>query len=57
MKNKDHKSNTKRPDKVKPDNGQGSAGSFGADGDWGSQQDKLKKEERESAPVKIKKAK
>jgi len=53
MKKKDHKTN----DKIRPDQGQGSAGSFGADGDWGTEQDKSKKEERKNSPVTIKKAK
>ena len=57
MENKDDKRNANRPGKVKADKGQGSAGSFGADGDWGSQQEKLKKVQRKSSPVPIRKAK
>jgi hypothetical protein len=44
-------------DKVRPDQGQGSEGNFGRDGDWGSDNDELKKAQRESSPITIKKAK
>ncbi|MGC3945863.1 MAG: hypothetical protein QM762_15290 [Chryseolinea sp.] len=43
-------------DKVRPDQGQGSKGFFGTDGDWNADNDDLKKAQRESSPVTIKKA-
>ena len=44
-------------DKVRPDEGHGSKGNFGEDGDFGSDNENLKKAQRDSSPVTIKKAK
>ena len=44
-------------DKVRPDEGHGSKGNFGEDGDFAADNDELKKAQRESSPVTIKKAK
>jgi len=56
---------TKRPsqkpdkgqDKVRPDEGQGSRGNVGDDGDWGKHNEDLKRKQREASPVPIKEAK
>ena len=45
-----------KPDKVKPDEGQGSKGDLGDDGDWGKHNEDLKRKQRESSPVPIKEA-
>jgi|GEM_PF-4307581 hypothetical protein len=44
-------------DKVRPDHGQGSEGNFGTDGDWNTDSEDLKKAQRESSLVTIKKGK
>lgn len=44
-------------DKVKPDKGQGSEGNFGNDGDWGGDNEDLKKAQRKSSIVPIREGK
>ena len=44
-------------DKVRPDEGQGSKGNFGNDGDWGKSDDESQKSPKRSSPVPVKKAK
>jgi hypothetical protein len=44
---------TKGRDKVKPDEGQGSKGNFGTDGDWGKSPDDEKKKSKQSSPVPV----
>jgi hypothetical protein len=43
----------KAPEKQRPDDGQGSKGEFGSDGDWGKPQ---KKSDKDSSPIPVKKA-
>jgi hypothetical protein len=47
----------KTPAKTQPDEGQGSEGTFGDDGDWGKQNEDLKRKQREASPIPIKEAK
>jgi hypothetical protein len=46
-------SSGKAPEKVKPDDGQGSEGQFGSDGDWGRSKKKDTEKEK-SSPVPVK---
>jgi hypothetical protein len=63
--NSDKTPTTKRPpqkpdkgeDKIRPDEGQGSKGNVGDDGDWGKHNDDLKRKQREASPIPIKEAK
>lgn len=48
------KSPDKTPVKIQPDEGQGSQGNFGDDGDWGKQNEELKRKQRENSPIPIK---
>jgi len=49
-KSKDKKDKTR--EKQSPDDGQGSKGEFGSDGDWGKP---TKKSEKDSSPIPVKK--
>lgn len=57
MENPRNNPGTKGSEKVRPDEGQGSGGNFGADGDWGGHNDDLKKAKRKSQPIPIKERK
>lgn len=52
-----HDPEKKERGKVQPDEGQGSGGNFGNDGDWGGHNDDLKKAKRKSSPIPIKERK
>ena len=56
MKRKRKQQPTHTPEKqtVRPDNGQGSAGTFGSDGDWSARNEDLKKAQRKTSPIPIK---
>ncbi|MEO8472451.1 MAG: hypothetical protein ABI477_09660 [Chryseolinea sp.] len=51
--NSKKQSDDKKPGAIKPDDGQGSEGKFGSDGDWGKPKEK-EKAKQPSSPVPVK---